>query len=87
MRILVTGGAGFVGSNLAILFRQERGASVTAFDSLRRRGSELALARLREAGVEFVHSDVRCAADLDELPPADLVLECSAVPSCATGIR
>jgi CDP-paratose 2-epimerase len=85
MRILVTGGAGFVGSNLAILFRQERGASVTAFDSLRRRGSELALARLREAGVEFVHGDVRCATDLDELPPADLVLECSAEPSVHAG--
>lgn len=85
MRILVTGGAGFVGSNLAILFRQERGATVTAFDNLRRRGSELALARLREAGVEFVHGDVRCAGDLAELPPADLVLECSAEPSVHAG--
>jgi len=85
MRILVTGGGGFVGSNLAILFRQECGATVTAFDNLRRRGSELALARLREAGVEFVHGDVRCAADLDELPPADLVLECSAEPSVHAG--
>jgi CDP-paratose 2-epimerase len=59
MRILVTGGAGFVGSNLASFFKRDRpGATVVAFDNLRRRGSELALSRLRAAGVEFRHGDV-----------------------------
>ena len=49
--ILITGGAGFVGSNLAILFREalpELG--VTVFDNLKRRGSELNLPRLRRRG-------------------------------------
>src|SRR4051812_28780758 len=63
--ILVTGGAGFVGSALALRLKHvARGARVIAFDNLRRRGSELRVDSLRDAGVEFVHGDVREPADL-----------------------
>ena len=85
MRILITGGAGFVGSNLALLFAESPGIAVTAFDNLRRRGSELALARLREGGVSFVHGDIRNPEDLEGLPGADLLIECSAEPSVHAG--
>lgn len=87
VRILITGGAGFVGSNLAVMLAEERGLSVTAFDNLHRRGSELALARLRAAGVAFVHGDVRNAEDFEGLSPADIVIECSAEPSVHAGYR
>ena len=40
------------------------GWEIVAFDNLKRRGSELNLPRLREAGVEFVHGDVREPDDL-----------------------
>lgn len=85
--VLVTGGAGFVGSALALRARQTwPDASVTAFDNLRRRGSELNLARLREAGVQFVHGDIRNPADLAPLGrDLDLLLECSAEPSVLAG--
>ena len=59
----MTGGAGFVGANLCLALA-EQGADVVALDSLKRRGSELNLARLREAGVTFVHGDVRERGDL-----------------------
>ena len=86
MRILVTGGAGFVGSNLASFFKRDRpDATVVAFDNLRRRGSELALSRLRAAGVEFRHGDVRNAEDLAEAGDFDLMIECSAEPSVHAG--
>jgi CDP-paratose 2-epimerase len=85
MRILITGGAGFVGSNLAVMFAATPGAAVIAFDNLRRRGSELALPRLRDAGVAFVHGDIRNPEDLDSLPAADLLIECSAEPSVHAG--
>jgi CDP-paratose 2-epimerase len=85
MRVLITGGAGFVGSNLALMLAQTRGWPVTAFDNLRRRGSELALARLRAGGVSFVHGDIRNPEDIDCLPPADLLIECSAEPSVHAG--
>ena len=67
-RILVTGGAGFVGSSVALaLKRSLPQAQVTAFDNLHRRGSELNLSRLREAGVAFAHGDIRSLADLTGL--------------------
>jgi len=87
MRILVTGGAGFVGGNLAIAPVQEQAVwEVTAFDNLKRRGSELNLSRLREAGIPFVHGDVRVASDLLDLDPFDTIVECSAEPSALAGL-
>src|SRR5947208_1636559 len=85
--ILVTGGAGFVGSALAIsLKRNFAGAEVIAFDNLRRRGSELNLPLLQRAGVEFIHGDVRSLDDLISIRPApSLIIEASAEPSAQAG--
>jgi CDP-paratose 2-epimerase len=84
--VVITGGAGFVGSNLAVLLRERLPrVGVTSFDNLRRRGSELTLPRLRSAGVEFVHGDVRHVEDLDRLPDFDLLIDCSAEPSVHAG--
>jgi CDP-paratose 2-epimerase len=86
-RILVTGGAGFVGANLCLaLAEQAPGAEVIALDSLMRRGSELNLARLRAAGVAFVHGDVRVREDLLAIEPVDAIVECSAEPSVLAGM-
>jgi CDP-paratose 2-epimerase len=86
MRILVTGGAGFIGSHLALALRERvAGAEVTALDNLKRRGSEAALARLRRGGVEFLHGDVRAPEDIAAAGPADLLVECSAEPSVHAG--
>ncbi len=85
-RILVTGGAGFVGSSLALhLAREFPGARITAFDNLRRRGSERNLPALARAGVEFFHGDVRCPEDLAAAPAPQLIVEASAEPSAQAG--
>jgi CDP-paratose 2-epimerase len=87
VRLLITGGAGFVGSNLAIaLASRHPGWDLIAFDNLKRRGSELNLRRLREAGVRFVHGDVRSLADLQALDSIDALVECSAEPSVLAGV-
>lgn len=85
--VLITGGAGFVGSSLAVDLRRRFPAMrVTAFDNLYRRGSELNLPRLQGAGVDFVHGDVRCPEDLRRLRETPgLLIECSAEPSAQAG--
>ena len=85
--MLITGGAGFVGSNLAVTLRARHPSwNVVALDNLRRRGSELNLPRLADAGVRFVHGDVRARADLMTLDPVDALIECSAEPSALAGL-
>jgi CDP-paratose 2-epimerase len=86
-RVLITGGAGFIGSSLALeLVARHPDWEVTALDNLHRRGSELNLPRLREAGVTFVHGDVREPRDLDAAGAFDALIECSAEPSVLAGI-
>lgn len=86
MRILITGGAGFVGSALARAFAQVDGNEVITFDSLHRRGSELNLPGFRERGIGFVHGDVRQRQDLfDLVGNFDLFIDASAEPSVLSG--
>lgn len=64
MRLLITGGCGFLGSNLAV-DALARGDTVLVFDSLYRTGSLANLDWLRSQG-EFVfeHGDIRNANDI-----------------------
>jgi len=87
MRVLVTGGAGFIGASLALgLASRHPGWQIVALDNLSRRGSELNLPRLREAGVRFRHGDVRSIEDLLAVGEVDALLECSAEPSVLAGV-
>jgi CDP-paratose 2-epimerase len=85
MRVLITGGAGFLGSQLAFHLRQ-RGNEILAMDNLVRRGSEINLKTFRRHGIEFVHGDVRSAEDFANLPGTiDLLCDASAQPSLVYG--
>lgn len=68
-----------------MMLRRDSQWTVVALDSLRRRGSELALRRLAAAGVDFIHGDIRNPEDLEAAGGADLIIECSAEPSVSAG--
>ncbi|HWM63365.1 MAG TPA: NAD-dependent epimerase/dehydratase family protein [Solirubrobacterales bacterium] len=85
-RVLITGGSGFVGSNLAVsLASRHPEWEIVVLDNLYRRGSDLNLPRLEEAGVEFVRGDVRSPEDLEQFSDLDALIECSAEPSVMSG--
>ena len=88
MRVLITGGASFVGGALARHFmQQDSDNTVVVFDNLRRRGSEWNLPGLLESGVTFVHGDVRNPADFDALEGEfDVLIEASAEASVHAGV-
>lgn len=86
MKILVTGGCGFVGAAICRRFLAARpGLALTVLDSLRRRGSETNVADLEARGVRVVHGDVRVAADIEALGPFDWVIDAAAEPSVLAG--
>jgi len=85
-KILITGGAGFVGSNIALnLKRDYSDLEVVVLDNLVRNGSELNLPRLKAAGITFIKGDVRNLEDLEAVCGFDLLIECSAEPSVLAG--
>lgn len=86
-QILITGGAGFVGSAMALSLKKKYpNYQIFILDNLKRRGSELNLPRLKEAGIVFIHGDIRNKEDFDELPKIDCIIEASAEPSVLAGI-
>jgi UDP-glucose 4-epimerase len=70
-RMLVTGGAGFLGSHIAERAAR-KGYEVTVVDDLSR-GTHT------EGPFEFVRADLNVAAEVDGLPPADVVVHCAAL--------
>ena len=85
--ILITGGCGFIGSNLSVLLKDKYpGYRIVALDNLKRRGSELNLPRLKEAGVVFVHGDIRNKEDLEFAGKIDFIIDAAAEPSVMAGM-
>jgi CDP-paratose 2-epimerase len=87
MKILITGGAGFVGSSLAIALKTNYPSyEIYCLDNLKRKGSELNVARISQLGITYVHGDIRNKEDFDSLPAVDVVIEASAEPSVLAGL-
>jgi CDP-paratose 2-epimerase len=89
MKILITGGAGFVGSTIAKNYRTKYpNAEILIFDNLKRRGSEMNLSIFKKLNIKFVHGDLRSQNDLNELNQKfDLMIDASAEASVQSGLN
>jgi CDP-paratose 2-epimerase len=72
MKILITGGLGFIGSNLAKFFAPHH--KITIFDNLKRDRIERNLSGLNHPSIDIVRGDVRLAYDFQDLGRHDFVL-------------
>ncbi|MEI8175730.1 MAG: SDR family NAD(P)-dependent oxidoreductase [Candidatus Omnitrophota bacterium] len=92
-KILITGGAGFIGSNAASRFLAQ-GAAVTVFDDLSRRGTDKNLRWLKSLGgdLTFIKGDIRDAKAVNRLlngtsaPRFDLCLHLAAQVAVTTSV-
>ncbi len=77
VRVLVTGGAGFIGHNLA-LYLADRGYDVVVYDSLER-ASNLGVIKVKEKGIPVIVGDVRDEGKLkSSLRDVDVVVHAAA---------
>lgn len=79
MKILITGGAGFLGTNIT-LSALGRGYEVIVMDNFVRDGSDRNARILREKGVEIVHGEVRLKEDWEQFKNIDAIIHLAGQP-------
>ena len=79
-KILITGGCGFIGSNLC-LHLKNRNFSVYSLDNLSRKGSRYNLSLLKKAKIKNYKIDISNFKKINSLPKFDLVIDCCAEAS------
>ena len=77
MKILITGGCGFVGTNLA-LFLHSKGYKIDCLDNLSRKGSKYNYKLLRNKRIRNYNFDIYNYKKIQKLPKYDLIIDCCA---------
>lgn len=85
-RFLITGGCGFIGSNLAINLKNNfPDSEVIALDNFYRDGSKLNIERLKKENIEVIEGDIRDREFLFSLSKIDCLIDAAAEPSVMAG--
>ena len=77
MKILVTGGCGFVGTNIS-LYLNSRGFKIQSLDNLSRKGSKYNLNLLKKNNIKNYKIDIYDYKKIKKLPKYDLIIDCCA---------
>ncbi len=77
MKILITGGCGFVGTNIA-LFLSKKKYKVQSLDNLSRKGSRYNLKLLKKNNIKNYNLDISKPSSLKKVPKYNLIIDCCA---------
>ena len=82
MKILITGGSGFVGSNIAIYLKKRlANAKIYSLDNLSRKGSLINQRRLLNAKIKNFRLNIENFSKVISLPRFELIIDCCAEPA------
>ena len=82
MKILITGGCGFVGSNIALYLKKNlKKSQIYCLDNLTRAGSTVNKKRLNKAKIKNFKINIENFQKIKLLPKFDLIIDCCAEPA------
>ncbi len=82
MKIIILGGSGFIGSNIAIFLKKRlKKSKIISVDNFSGKGSKINYLRLKKFKIQNINKDISIKNSLTNLKKVDLFIDCSTDPA------